>query len=406
MSRWAVIGAGPCGIGVVARLCDLGHKVTWVDPHFAVGRMGAYYRQVPANTLNGDLLYAAKLCKSFQFEESQALRRQRQEERKVMEDLPSDQCFELGYLVDSLEDFTTALFLKVDKVQGYARRLTRSLSQTSIWTIETMDSSSIIKTEVDAIITVSGSSPCSIAGFPVVSGDQPAVSHQLPQRSVHVHSLDLMVDPATAQAVSQSCGQDDHWLVIGASHSGMLVVKNLVESGCKHVISMTRSPLRFMHVTPTGCKKYQGIGLKGPVGDWTQAMLALNDADRPFQQVWYDNQQTWEEQLEKLNVNHVIPAVGFEKDMSFEVIIDGQKMVQSDFDNYDKWIGNIDFTIDPITAQRVPVGLYGGGIAFPQNYRDEDGAVEPWVGFKRSIEQTDEMLRHFNEKIGTAVTNS
>lgn len=35
------------------------------------------------------------------------------------------------------------------------------------------------------------------------------------------------------------------------------------------------------------------------------------------------------------------------------------------------------------------IGLFGGGIAYPQNYRDDENEVEPWVGFKRSIEQTD-----------------
>ncbi|MFX8910926.1 hypothetical protein ABTN03_19935, partial [Acinetobacter baumannii] len=43
------------------------------------------------------------------------------------------------------------------------------------------------------------------------------------------------------------------------------------------------------------------------------------------------------------------------------------------------------------------IGLFGGGIAFPQSYRDGEGEVEPWVGFKRSIEQTDIMEAAFEE---------
>ena len=47
----AVIGAGPGGITAVACLLDAGvDSVAWVDPDFAVGRLGARYRQVPSNT--------------------------------------------------------------------------------------------------------------------------------------------------------------------------------------------------------------------------------------------------------------------------------------------------------------------------------------------------------------------
>jgi hypothetical protein len=38
-------------------------------------------------------------------------------------------------------------------------------------------------------------------------------------------------------------------------------------------------------------------------------------------------------------------------------------------------------------------GLFGGGIAFPQDLIDGGGNREPWVGFKRSIEQVDLMVR-------------
>jgi hypothetical protein len=40
-------------------------------------------------------------------------------------------------------------------------------------------------------------------------------------------------------------------------------------------------------------------------------------------------------------------------------------------------------------------GLFGGGIAFPQDLVDGGGNREPWVGFKRSIEQVDLMVAAF-----------
>jgi hypothetical protein len=106
----------------VGRLADLlatGHinRLVWIDPTFQVGRMGQFYRNVPANTPNHDLIYAMNLCKSFQFKESQAKRRLRlasdtvnmKTQRRVMSDLALDDCHELGYFVDALEDATESL---------------------------------------------------------------------------------------------------------------------------------------------------------------------------------------------------------------------------------------------------------------------------------------------------------
>jgi len=108
---WAVIGGGPCGIATVGRLLDLNQSVTWIDPSFTSGRMGKFYRRVPANTLNGDLLVATRMCQSFEFERYQKIRRDRGE--IVMSDLDLEKCYDLGLLVDSLEDMTKELLPKV-----------------------------------------------------------------------------------------------------------------------------------------------------------------------------------------------------------------------------------------------------------------------------------------------------
>ena len=51
--EWAVIGGGLAGITSVAVLLEIGVEpatIFWVDPEFNVGRMGKYYRNVPANS--------------------------------------------------------------------------------------------------------------------------------------------------------------------------------------------------------------------------------------------------------------------------------------------------------------------------------------------------------------------
>ena len=62
----------------------------------------------------------------------------------------------------------------------------------------------------------------------------------------------------------------------------------------------------------------------------------------------------------------------------------------NELDNYDRWTGEV-------TLEKKSIGLFGGGIAFPQDYRDEEGEIEPWVGFKRSIEQTELMIETFEK---------
>jgi malic enzyme len=52
-TEWVVVGAGPAGIATVGVLLDLGidpQGIVWLDPEFNVGRMGAYYQNVPGNS--------------------------------------------------------------------------------------------------------------------------------------------------------------------------------------------------------------------------------------------------------------------------------------------------------------------------------------------------------------------
>lgn len=270
---WAVIGGGPCGIATVGRLLDLNQSVTWIDPSFKSGRMGEYYRRVPANTLNGDLLVANRLCKSFKFDSYQDIRRHRGE--IVMADLPENQCFELGYFVDSLDDMTTELLPKVNVIRGYVRSV-QKISDSKQWKFEVEQTDSQISTNlsetestklkgknsmmvgyVDGVIHISGCKPKPLPDFPLVEENQsPAVIKLANGRNALVHSLDLMVDPIVCKTISSQYPASDKWLVVGDSHSGMLVVKNLVEGqAVENVVNMYRSPLRFMYVTPSGCKK-------------------------------------------------------------------------------------------------------------------------------------------------------
>jgi hypothetical protein len=102
-------------------------------------------------------------------------------------------------------------------------------------------------------------------------------------------------------------------------------------------------------------------------------------------------------------VRHCVVAVGYQRDLhGLTVRIGGHALTAADWDAYDRMTGEI--PADPIrsmesepetvvvTESKGCSRLFGGGIAFPRDLIDGGGAREPWVGFKRSIEQVDLMV--------------
>jgi cation diffusion facilitator CzcD-associated flavoprotein CzcO len=253
--RWLVIGGGPCGIATVGKLIDAKQAVTWVDPLFQGGRMGTFYRRVPANTLNGDLLVATRLCESFKFDHYQHSRKEKG--HVIMRDLDENQCFALGYFVDSLDDMTAELLPKVNAIRGKVLSLKKTVNHSTMeWNYEVQDTKNGFTTQgtADAVINTCGSRPRPLPNLPLIDEAQPyqPIAHL---NNAYLHSLDLMVDPIECQRISRQFPSTDRWSVIGDSHSGMLVVKNLVEGGVQNISNFHRSPLKFMYTTPAGCKK-------------------------------------------------------------------------------------------------------------------------------------------------------
>lgn len=241
MNRWGVIGAGPCGIAAVGALVDLGIKVTWIDPSFRSGRMGLYYREVPANTTITDLITALRACKSFGFENSQELRKSKGQ--TTISDLIGRSTYcSLGPFVDTLEDATENLLASpmVTKVQSIVTCVTQK--DDFKWEL-TLDGNIMNKVEVDAIVFSSGSVPKRVSKTSVA----PAVHY----------SMDRMVCPRYVQTLLTTTPSlvEGPWLVAGSSHSAMLIIKNLLESGAKRIVNVHRGEMRFMHTTEAGWVK-------------------------------------------------------------------------------------------------------------------------------------------------------
>jgi hypothetical protein len=277
-ASWAVIGAGPCGIAAVGRLVDylLAGKISrliWVDPSFTVGRMGRYYRNVPANTPNQDLIKALNMCPGFNFQAAQQARRQRNGAGSVMLDLAMEECHALGYFVDALKDATTHLrhLSTTDELCGRLELIEGTVADMRAFAVEAVDGSQMFSwnlsiqvseqqshhlctQNVDAIIYACGGTPIN----PLLLSANCASS--LP---FVVHHLDVMVDPNYVKSLLQHSSflqsptqSTQHWVVVGSSHSAMLIIMNLVNAGVTSITNIYRSDMKFQHKLPSGGWKY------------------------------------------------------------------------------------------------------------------------------------------------------
>lgn len=95
----------------------------------------------------------------------------------------------------------------------------------------------------------------------------------------------------------------------------------------------------------------------------------------------------------------VIYAVGYERENTFDLVVDGQPICPQSLASYDKLSGEITSVYQTHENNKDNTHhfikqhhCFGLGIAFPTNYTSEDGHTEAWVGFHRNIEQLTRIL--------------
>lgn len=369
MRRWLVIGGGPCGLGYVGSLLDKGMKVTWVDPSFTFGRLGQYYRKVPANTPNGDLVVALNLCSSFRY--TTATKKFRPSNARCLSRLPEEECAELGLLVDALSDVShfVTQHENLQLIRGEVTKLFFTSDKCWQASITTASTTPVI-TESDAVILAVGAHP--------TIPPEIAASPSLLQR---IKPLDYMVCPeyvANAFVASPEL-RSKEWTVVGSSHSAMLVVMNLIENGAQHVRNLYRSDFRYQHMTPHGWKRYQGTGLKGPVGDWVR----FNASHPALERIRVSGETgSLLPHLPDTSDGPIVCAIGYTRNALPAIHL---------HDRSEPLSGNTYHRDTGALLEAPNRNIFGGGIAYPQDTIEGDGRREPWVGFKRSIEQTELM---------------
>ena len=213
---WAVIGAGPAGITSIVLLLEHGvqaQDIVWIDPEFAVGRMGKYYGNVPSNQKASrftTFLDTSPLLKSF---DTPAVRTIRAHD--------PDREHPLQLAVDVFHDVTRYL---CTRVTCYRNELLSLQSQHDDWHLRLRDTT----IDVDKVILATGSHP----------------------KRFEYHDIEeIPLDTAlNAEKLKHYVVPNDTVMVIGSAHSALLVVKYLYEMGVKRIINIyNRQPIFGMH---------------------------------------------------------------------------------------------------------------------------------------------------------------
>lgn len=239
---WTVIGGGPSGIGAVGKLLDHHQEVIWIDPCFElIGRMGQYYRGVPANTPNGSIWNAVYLCQSFHIE-SYIIQKKLKNEL-TLGDLSSTECSDLNYLVDVLEYITVLLqsHPSVTVIQGKVTLIIL----TNQWDIKvSVFDHNIQHVSSDFVIMATGATPNLPSNVPPNSPN---------------HSVDMMVNTNTVKYFFEQHPEMLRlpWAVVGSSHSAMLVIKNFIEVGVQSIVNYYRSDFIFEDLTEEGWYRFE-----------------------------------------------------------------------------------------------------------------------------------------------------
>ncbi|KAL1641117.1 hypothetical protein SLS58_006392 [Diplodia intermedia] len=396
-----VVGGGPAGITVLGNLLEQQDKLPaqrllWVDPHFRAGRVNARYREVPSNT-------AVKLFLAW----AEATTPLRQIVEKTpqpnaataLRELPQDTGCELSKAADLCLMLTDGL-TRHDHVQPQMGKVTQAVfdKQTKHWTVSLDDAAPVVTPNV---VLCTGSSPVT---QPLPIFDQ---LQDLRLRSLHLDTaltptiLAKTFDPEAPATVA----------VVGASHSAILVLRNLYNlASSSHpnlrVKWFTRNKLRYAEYMD-GWILRDNTGLKGEAAQWARANLedaafAQSPVSQYVTQVWTapgDDDAAYRRELP--GCSHVVQAVGYKRDpLPHLAVTEGGGAPAEPLDViYDNLTGRFVRSVPAGSAatsmsstasgeqpaggdekEFVP-GLFGAGIAFPERVTDPYGNVEYAVGF-------------------------
>ncbi|KAG0618690.1 hypothetical protein M758_4G085300 [Ceratodon purpureus] len=331
----AVVGAGPAGLAVLSTLLDVGtDSILWIDPHFNAGRLSTY-TEVPSNT-------KVKLFQQY-VTTSPSLNRYASQALAQFDSQDPDRGCSLGLAVRMVKTLTDSIrqhdMNRVRCSESFVKELR---FQDGKWHL---DSGEV----VDQVYLATGSAP---SKYRSVKGVQDI-------------DLDLALKPS---ALPDIVSESDSVGVVGSSHSAMLALRNLVECKVrpKKIINFYRSPLLYAQYMDNWIL-YDNTGLKGEVAEWAKEEVDTGnlEAKEIVTRICVKG-RSLDEQLELWQgCTKLIQAVGFSRNALPKIVINGEELM------------NVEY--DPLNG-RIADGLFGYGIAFPEQTTDPRGNRELAVG--------------------------
>ncbi|RAK79986.1 uncharacterized protein BO72DRAFT_424048 [Aspergillus fijiensis CBS 313.89] len=365
-----VVGAGPGGMAAVAASLDAGaQKILWIDPAWQGGRLNSLYREISSNTTVAIYLKAIN--------SSQAL-------RSITDSTPSPNAVTALEAID--HNSTCQLSVAGDMIcmliEGLLARpevekLTATVEEAhldkNIWTLKT---------------TPASPSPIKTTRTILSTGSQPRTPTTHQKYNPNLHQLDL--DTCMRRSLLPSLlpgNQPSTIAVIGNSHSGILVVRNLYElaqSSPAHraitILNFHRRPIKYAIYTDDGII-FDNTGLKGATAEWAREVLERSPDPEivRFVDDGEDEEAAFREWLPRCT--HVVWAVGYERGPIPRVYVEGSRVDGSlEFD-----MRSSGFRVRGWEENDEVKGLYGTGIAFPEEVEDPEGHVEAAVGVAKFV---------------------
>ncbi|KAL3421440.1 hypothetical protein PVAG01_07885 [Phlyctema vagabunda] len=361
-----VVGAGPAGIAVVGNLLEENKgPVLWVDHLFDGGRLNKFYREVPSNTKVKFFTGFADGVQAFKSIEKEtpgpnALTHLRglDQEKTCHIAQAADMCLMLTKGLDEKKG--------VWKQKGAVTTASWSNSNWSV-SVSPVDAS-LPRTEITSSMLI------------LCTGSTPTMG-PLPVSDIQEINLDPALSP-TILSKTLSSSESSTVAVIGASHSAILVLRNLYNLASSthpnlRIKWFTRHALRYAEERD-GWIFRDNTGLKGEVATW--ARQNLEEARLPTSPVAAFLQKVSTTRGDEPDVyarelpacTHVVQAIGYKPVPTPALLIEGRR-VDVSFDHASAGFEDVK------THARVP-GLYGAGIAWPERVVDPEGNTEYAVG--------------------------
>ena len=211
-------------------------------------------------------------------------------------------------------------------------------------------------------------------------------------------------DPACPTANEKAAPKPLTIGVIGNSHSGVLAIRNLYETSQECSLPMTifsfeLRPILYAEYREDGIV-HDNTGLKGATAEWSkQVMESSNPGQGQIKRIQVGHAAESEKQVYGTTLTkctHLIYAVGYDRNTIPRIKMDGKRvdkgikfdMHSSGFhlgsaDGVEERDGNADRGKRRGQDKDLIPGLYGCGIAFPEEVEDPKGNVEAAVGFAK-----------------------